>query len=1169
MNIEEKIKKLKAALNSSATPEALKPRIQKQIDELEKEIQDSKKAKSTKAKAEKKGYGQMTDQEFAFTPLGNVVNLANKAWDKTGASSGSEIRENEDKLKIYAETLEGLLKDNKVSKSAFGVAEMDHLENINEHLLNEFLIWNGYFEKEVANPQKEMYSKLFSEGKKSSTSNPKIITVSSKPKSGKVYAISIEILWAEGSQEVYDKFPKTYSTFAEANQALIPVFEDVYADRDDGGYNKVGFKINFEDGEEYEGRLYINKKMDNPTADENTIGTHVQNWIKMGMSGDIPYDKTPKEEYEKFLETYSLQDKETLPAPKKRAAVKKSKTVKANAKKYYAHRDIKYVTIIEDGEKVVYAGKDVLDGIHYLKKGGLLKNISTYVPIRDVVEVELADGTKMKPINGFHIKDAAKPVSKTETDTKAKKYIVDYYDTISKRVYDTEENVFKKDVSEVIEYIKNSGKTEEYDYIEIETMQGVIGSVFNGVFYKDVRKKNPNFETLKYLPPTKKFEKGGILKKGDKVKHYQGKLNGEVVDVIPWNDLEDEIVVQFEDGKVVKEGSLSLEKIVPLKANMTANPNSKLSETEWKAKHHIYEEGGPLVAGDDDFDLQEFLNDVYPKVSEKFAENGVSIDKDYCITHKGKKLTPTYLFFAVDQKPNSLTIGYFDDNKIIYGEFGSIVFELPEKEFHLHFPSLKIKEVSLYAKGGWTTERRYVNHSQDYEVRYAKGKNRKGYKKFSGGGQLSESDLINHLESLDAEKFGSDYAFIMSDDYDRSIFRASDSDARKVMNEKLAKYILDSEDKNVYLREVGYKSKAKPKTSVDLFEFYDQQPAELAEIVDSYSDKFNDGEMDYADMEAFKKEVEAIGYTFDYGLSNEPTGLRPIGTVLEESDIYSDGGDLSLSGFENWKNSPNYQSTIRELNDKDIDYLNWSDIDIYKWYIKNEEESEEFAAGGMVWENNPQKKVKGIYKVKANNFEGFVEIVNFEKYNDTDYAIYQPSSTDDRIGPKNVISFRVPSNRLNKINKGETITVADKEGNQAKIQRVADLGTKGYFDKGGKVGRLAKGKTLAEIAKMHGVTEQYIEKQLNRGRKVELEHTTDETIASAIAKDHLFENPDYYILLAKMEKKANPKPITEPKPTTKAKKEGNPIFAYAKSIRKPGEPWRKCLQRAKVEMKNQ
>jgi len=43
---------------------------------------------------------------------------------------------------------------------------------------------------------------------------------------------------------------------------------------------------------------------------------------------------------------------------------------------------------------------------------------------------------------------------------------------------------------------------------------------------------------------------------------------------------------------------------------------------------------------------------------------------------------------------------------------------------------------------------------------------------------------------------------------------------------------------------------------------------------------------------------------------------------------------------------------------------------------------------------------------------------------------------------------------------------------------------------------------------------------LAKGVKVELEHTTDKSIATEIAMDHLTEDPHYYNKLRKMEKEA-------------------------------------------------
>jgi hypothetical protein len=55
----------------------------------------------------------------------------------------------------------------------------------------------------------------------------------------------------------------------------------------------------------------------------------------------------------------------------------------------------------------------------------------------------------------------------------------------------------------------------------------------------------------------------------------------------------------------------------------------------------------------------------------------------------------------------------------------------------------------MFARGG-STDRKYLNHSEDYEVRYAKGKNRRGYGnlKFANGGS-TDHKYLNHSEDYE------------------------------------------------------------------------------------------------------------------------------------------------------------------------------------------------------------------------------------------------------------------------------------------------------------------------------------------------------------------------------------------------------------------------------------
>ena len=70
--------------------------------------------------------------------------------------------------------------------------------------------------------------------------------------------------------------------------------------------------------------------------------------------------------------------------------------------------------------------------------------------------------------------------------------------------------------------------------------------------------------------------------------------------------------------------------------------------------------------------------------------------------------------------------------------------------------------------------------------------------------------------------------------------------------------------------------------------------------------------------------------------------------------------------------------------------------------------------------------------------------------------------------------------------------------------------------KGGKADNLS----LEDIAKKHDVDVKELQKELDKGIEIELEHTDSKDKAEEIAKDHLIEFPDYYTRLIDMEKDA-------------------------------------------------
>lgn len=66
---------------------------------------------------------------------------------------------------------------------------------------------------------------------------------------------------------------------------------------------------------------------------------------------------------------------------------------------------------------------------------------------------------------------------------------------------------------------------------------------------------------------------------------------------------------------------------------------------------------------------------------------------------------------------------------------------------------------------------------------------------------------------------------------------------------------------------------------------------------------------------------------------------------------------------------------------------------------------------------------------------------------------------------------------------------------------------------------LAAGKTEKQVADKHGMSVEAIMKELEMGKQVEMEHTQCPKMARKIAMDHLWERPDYYRQLKKIENK--------------------------------------------------
>jgi hypothetical protein len=65
----------------------------------------------------------------------------------------------------------------------------------------------------------------------------------------------------------------------------------------------------------------------------------------------------------------------------------------------------------------------------------------------------------------------------------------------------------------------------------------------------------------------------------------------------------------------------------------------------------------------------------------------------------------------------------------------------------------------------------------------------------------------------------------------------------------------------------------------DLFETPELIPSDVQAILESFDE---DAHNTYLELARMVKELEVIGYTFDYYLDAEPYGLRPSNMELEE-----------------------------------------------------------------------------------------------------------------------------------------------------------------------------------------------------------------------------------------------------------------------------------------------
>jgi hypothetical protein len=187
---------------------------------------------------------------------------------------------------------------------------------------------------------------------------------------------------------------------------------------------------------------------------------------------------------------------------------------------------------------------------------------------------------------------------------------------------------------------------------------------------------------------------------------------------------------------------------------------------------------------------------------------------------------------------------------------------------------------------------------------------------------------------------------------------------------------------------------------IDLFEDYENIPEEVKEILKEYELEDNS----YDVLDELLNRLEAVGYTFSYGLDAEPFGLRPIGVNLNELEGYEDEEDddkmANGGGVKQKDENYNYIVAQIERNEKALEKTYGTErveqlqqeIQRLKDKLKNEYGVNKMAKGGGVDEFKVGDKVefsvpyfegKFDYKGKIVELRGSYAVVEYyEPLND-------------------------------------------------------------------------------------------------------------------------------------------------------------------------------------------
>ena len=317
---------------------------------------------------------------------------------------------------------------------------------------------------------------------------------------------------------------------------------DVYAD---GGQIRVGdkFKSNWTDSDNNKGFDVIQIIKQNVTSGKDfKTKVMVTEIVDSSNSKRIGLKQEEyKPNFKKNLE-YGLYEPLTT---RMQTFSEKEYEKGGGLKKYIDHSEIKTVTVNRNGKEIKYKGDDVLNGVNVLANGGDISSKANYVPKRDVVEVELNDGSKVKPVNGYWVKKRAEPIGAEPTPINIEKSKSKIGETYIKKGlngwkaetnvddfdgYDWRISTFKTSRGDLLTSAKG-GKSEE------SGTRGIV--IFSYKLYEDpyhtlevskpsrLTEKVVSEQHEKGLAKFKKFMETGVFRAGGKISNFD-KLSDKV-----------------------------------------------------------------------------------------------------------------------------------------------------------------------------------------------------------------------------------------------------------------------------------------------------------------------------------------------------------------------------------------------------------------------------------------------------------------------------------------------------------------------------------------------------------------------------------------------------------------------------------------------------------------